>query len=316
MNISVLIPTYNAEDFILECLNSVASASREGLTIEVIVVDDASTDNTVKLVEKFQQSNSIPLRLKELQSNGGPGQARAHGLKIASGDLIACLDADDLVPYMRFQQQAAIFRSRREVVLCGGDIVEFQHHDKRRIRAINFPVNHADLCADMLFYAPVWGSTSMFRKILLEKIDYPNFRIGEDWLFAAMAAKFGELTGTGTPTVFYRRHSRQITASASNTTETILPIWQFLLNDMGIKHSETELRLHALCSPYVGSNPSLHPDMCDPALPQAWENWSRKLIAAGGPYAENIQDRCQRIQQFINSCIHLGPGEGNVVRVF
>ena len=89
MTISVLIPAYNAEDTIAETLASVLNQTL--LPDEIIVVDDGSTDHTAKVAASA--SNSIRVIG---QTNRGPAAALNMGVKLATGDLLSFIDADDL----------------------------------------------------------------------------------------------------------------------------------------------------------------------------------------------------------------------------
>lgn len=91
--ISVIIPAYNAEKSIDKCLRSILGGGYKN--IEVIVVNDGSTDNTKKIIKSIcHQDQRVKLIDKE---NGGVGSARNRGLKEATGDYIAWCDADDWV---------------------------------------------------------------------------------------------------------------------------------------------------------------------------------------------------------------------------
>jgi glycosyltransferase involved in cell wall biosynthesis len=94
--VSVIIPAWNAEKFIGETLESVFAQTWPH--VEVIVVDDGSTDGTADVVHgllKAKANSSIPLKLIR-QKNKGPSGARNEGLRAAKGDFVAFLDADDL----------------------------------------------------------------------------------------------------------------------------------------------------------------------------------------------------------------------------
>ena len=86
--VTVIIPTYNSEKYIRECLESVFSQGYKN--IEVIVVDDGSTDDTGQIVKDY---HSCRYYKKE---NGGPASARNFGIQMAKGECIAFLDADDV----------------------------------------------------------------------------------------------------------------------------------------------------------------------------------------------------------------------------
>ena len=89
--ISVIVPAYNAEKYIIECLNSIENQTYQN--VEIIVVDDGSTDNTYTVVEEYAKNrNNIILFHQE---NGGVCAARNKGIEISSGEYITFLDADD-----------------------------------------------------------------------------------------------------------------------------------------------------------------------------------------------------------------------------
>ena len=91
--ISVVIPAYNAESTIVDCINSVLRQTRVDLVDEILVVDDGSLDNTVKYIRDEIDSNIVRIISKE---NGGVSTARNAGIKNAKGKWIALLDSDDV----------------------------------------------------------------------------------------------------------------------------------------------------------------------------------------------------------------------------
>ena len=91
--VSVIIPTYNAEKTIIECLESVRKQTYT--KIEVIVINDGSRDNTSKILNNYKIINkSFPLIIYDIE-NSGPGTARNWGIKHSHGEYIAFLDSDD-----------------------------------------------------------------------------------------------------------------------------------------------------------------------------------------------------------------------------
>ena len=91
MRISVIIPAYNAESTLEECLESVVRQTVR--PFEVVLVDDGSTDNTRRVAAKFEAN--LALRIVS-QANSGLGKARNAGMAAATGDAYAFLDADDM----------------------------------------------------------------------------------------------------------------------------------------------------------------------------------------------------------------------------
>ncbi len=103
--VTVLIAAYNAADFISRAIAS--ALAQDGVRIELLVVDDASTDATRAVVEALARDDAR-VRLLALPRNGGPSVARNAGLDAARGDWIAVLDADDAFLPGRLAHLAAI----------------------------------------------------------------------------------------------------------------------------------------------------------------------------------------------------------------
>lgn len=97
---SVIIPVYNSEEYIARCINSLISQTYEN--VEIITIDDGSTDSSLKILKELAQNNS---RIKVLsQSNSGPSAARNKGLQIASGDYLSFVDSDDWMELSSYEQ--------------------------------------------------------------------------------------------------------------------------------------------------------------------------------------------------------------------
>ena len=90
--ISVIIPVYNVEKYLRQCLDSLVNQTFKD--IEVICVDDCSTDGSFKILQEYAQKDSRFIVLKQ-EVNQGPGVARNRGLDVATGDYIMFLDPDD-----------------------------------------------------------------------------------------------------------------------------------------------------------------------------------------------------------------------------
>jgi glycosyltransferase involved in cell wall biosynthesis len=105
--VSVIIPAYDGERFIAEALDSALGQSWE--PVEVIVVDDGSSDRTAEIAGAYPEVQLIR------QANAGPAAARNTGIRAASGELICRLDQDDLMPADRLETQAGYLLSHPEV---------------------------------------------------------------------------------------------------------------------------------------------------------------------------------------------------------
>ena len=92
--LSIIIPAYNVERYIKACLESILPVTEQGHEVEIIVVNDGSTDNTLYILEAFRESTSVPLTIIN-QPNGGLSNARNNGLKVAKGRYVWFIDGDD-----------------------------------------------------------------------------------------------------------------------------------------------------------------------------------------------------------------------------
>jgi len=130
IKVSIIIPTYNSAEFISR---SVSSALNQTLKeIEVIVIDDHSTDNTEEIIKKFE--NDKRLKYISLSENKGPGAARNIGLDLAKGEFIGFIDSDDLVTENYFESLYEL-SDDKDIVLgvfvnSTNDTDEYFHHGK------------------------------------------------------------------------------------------------------------------------------------------------------------------------------------------
>ena len=112
--ISVIIPCYNTEKYIAECLDSIINQTYSYW--EIICVNDGSKDGTLEILEDYR--NKTPEKITVISvPNGGASAARNVGLKIAKGDYIQFIDADDLITPDKFEKQIAGFFDDIDVVV-------------------------------------------------------------------------------------------------------------------------------------------------------------------------------------------------------
>lgn len=91
ISVSVIIPVFNAEKYLSQCLDSIVNQTLTN--IEIICVDDGSTDTSFQILKEYEEKDSRVIVLSK--SNAGAGTARNEGLKIAKGKYLSFLDADD-----------------------------------------------------------------------------------------------------------------------------------------------------------------------------------------------------------------------------
>ena len=125
-SVSVVIPAYNAQSTIARALQSVADQTFQAT--EVIVIDDASTDNTIEKVVEYSKNSKITIQLLHSDRNSGPGSARNRGWDNSKGEFIAFLDADDVWHPRKLEIQVREMQTNSSFVMsCHERIVSRSH---------------------------------------------------------------------------------------------------------------------------------------------------------------------------------------------
>ncbi len=119
--VSVILPTYNREYFLQRAINSVLSQTYKN--IELIVIDDGSTDNTIEILDGYGDK----LQYRH-QKNAGVSSARNNGIRLAKGAYIAFIDSDDIWRRNKLELQMAYFAKYPEIALCFTN-VSMNHED-------------------------------------------------------------------------------------------------------------------------------------------------------------------------------------------
>ena len=121
VKVSVIVPVYNAEKCLRRCVDTILQQTLKD--IEVILVDDGSTDGSPRLADELQDSDR---RIRVIHTkNGGPARARNLGMDIAKGEYVGFVDADDYIePNMYERMYTYAQRTDAQIVMCGFDRVQ------------------------------------------------------------------------------------------------------------------------------------------------------------------------------------------------
>lgn len=178
MEISVVIPCYNASNYLGRCLDALKAQTYKDF--EVICVDDCSTDETAQLIEDYSRYTSLQLKYVRNEINSGPAASRNKGIQIACGNYVAFCDSDDWYApdYLAKMIQAAESRNA-DLVLCGHKLIV---EKSKRIMERPLKVTEDELRDKrLLLCLPVdalWAL--MIRRKMFDDIEIPNIRTNED----------------------------------------------------------------------------------------------------------------------------------------
>ena len=104
--VSVIVPVYNVENYLEECVNSILNQTYENL--EIILVDDGSTDNCPQICDDWAKKDK---RIKVIhKANGGVSSARNVGLDNATGEYIGFVDSDDYIDITMYEKMLKLLK--------------------------------------------------------------------------------------------------------------------------------------------------------------------------------------------------------------
>lgn len=223
--VSVVMPMFNAEPYVVEALESVRTQAFDDL--EVIVVDDGSTDGSAALVRTYATETGMVVRCLH-QDNAGPAAARNLGLKHCRGDLITFQDADDVWSQDRLARQLELLTQHPAAEIVLG-MVQFYATDSdtgARVpigAACRYPVLHS-----AIFRRSVWARVGELNPLLRQHEDI-------EWFNRAHHA--GAILFAHDDVVLYhRRHANNMT----NVRQQQALAWLPYLRAMKGKPAEAE----------------------------------------------------------------------------
>ena len=176
--VSVVITVFDGEAHVRAAIASVLGQTYRDL--ELIVVDDASRDGTLQVIESFRDPRLVVL---ESRKNSGPFAAANRALARATGELVARLDADDVALPHRLDRQVSLMDERREVGILGSSVHLIDQRGRRTGFAV-VPYHDLAIRWQALLRSPFHHSTVILRRALLEEhqLTYDGtLRIGGDY---------------------------------------------------------------------------------------------------------------------------------------
>ena len=191
--ISVIIPIYNCEKYIKECLSSLIKQTFKNF--EIICINDGSNDDTLKILKKFEAKDERIIIFN--QNNSGPGIARNIGMKKSKGEYLIFLDSDDIFKKTMLEElYIKIKENDSDVVICNSQNFEKKKWWKKFYEK-NYLINDniikqktfssLDIEKDFFNLFIWWPWDKLFKRKYIENlgIEYQNLKSSEDLFFVA-----------------------------------------------------------------------------------------------------------------------------------
>lgn len=184
--LSIIIPVFNAERWITDCLESLLHQTFKNF--EAIIINDGSTDNSINIIKKYCEKDSHLYYIST--KNQGSAMAKNLGLRYAKGELITFLDADDYIEKEMYQTMILnMHHSNADIVECGwkkiniyGRIVQYGTLFYEKICGSRECVTHFMKQANIGNY--VWNK--IYKRELFEGIRFPLLYFSEDYYMNAI----------------------------------------------------------------------------------------------------------------------------------
>lgn len=173
--VSVIIPAHNEEKTIARCVMSVVTSDYPAHRLQIIVVDDGSTDSTVCIVRDLKKINKVKNLVIVRQKNRGKGHALNNGIKkYATGNLIMCLDADSYIAKDAISHAVKYFKDRKVAALAANIKIIDDGTILNLIQKVEyilcFQMKRAQTSFNVEYV--VGGIGGVYRKSVIEKIGY------------------------------------------------------------------------------------------------------------------------------------------------
>lgn len=221
--ISVIVPVYNVEKYLCQCLDSIVSQTWKNL--EIVLVDDGSTDGSGHICDEYAKNDSRIIVIHK--ANGGLSSARNSGLDIATGEYIGFVDSDDWIEPTMFEDLLAGFSVSNHVLLTNGMI--YQYDDRTGTHELMRP-NVWERKKTVIIKAEDYGKaifsettnhyvwSKLYKRTVFDCVRFREGRNDEDTLFFYDMSKIirdSTFTIVDVPSVIYHYRSREGSIVAS-----------------------------------------------------------------------------------------------------
>lgn len=208
--VSILMPVYNAEKYLIEAIDSVLNQTY--YNIELVIINDGSSDNSENIINKYSDKR---IRYYKNEVNLGLIKSLNKGIQLCKGLYIARMDSDDICHPDRILKQVEFLSNNHQYVLCGTRC-EFIHSGKKRLFNITSPGDDLGIRSFFLVNSPLIHPSVMFKKSVIEDNNLlydSSYKDAEDYKFWIDISKYGKLIILEEILLYYRLSTTQISQS-------------------------------------------------------------------------------------------------------
>lgn len=304
VKVSVIIPCYNVELYISDCLDSVLAQTLQ--EIEVICIDDGSTDGTLNILEEYgSQYKNLDILS---QKNQGSGIARNRGICAARGEYLAFMDADDFYPAQNTMEKMYDTAKREKAEICGGSGCTFRNGIYTYTGLRKGFTFLEDGWIDKRDYPIILGYWRFIYKskfIRENNIFFPDYlRCQDPPFFLSAVVCAGRLYCMRELTYVYRKEHKQVfftprkaidyakgmrDSLAIAKTGDLLAIQRLILNEL---HGELSAVMYLYAEKYDEMNLIIHQfnEMISDSDMKCGEDWRLKEGEEIAPYIRNVRN--------------------------
>ena len=241
--ISVVVPIYKVEAYLIRCIESIIGQTYRN--IEIILVDDGSPDSCPSICDKYRNQDNRIIVIH--QENCGLSGARNNGIAIAKGKFISFIDSDDYVhPYYIEQLYLTLLKSNKKISACSytHNAEEFSDSLTNDYKNYSAPEAITEILIERDFQPSAWGK--LYSIDLFQSIAFPPGKIFEDYYTAPRLLHLaGGLAYVNSKLYFYNNNNESITKSSFNLKQMQYFEVASSVNEF-IKENYPSLTCHAL----------------------------------------------------------------------
>lgn len=292
-HVTVLLSVYNGERFLAEAIDSILCQSYKNF--EFIIIDDASTDSTAEILKRYEREDS---RIKIVTNavNLRLAASLNKGISLASGELIARMDADDVSLPDRLEKQVAFMQANPNVWVCGTALSVYDSPDTTWLP----PLDNDSIRAMLLFESCLYHPTVVMHKKLFNNFSYLSSMLpAEDYdLWSRMAQKTEILfANLPTPLLRYRiNEGKGRSEYKQRQREAADMVRLNLLHNIGLKPTNQEFAAHRTLATYENGLTTLRLWQC-----LAWLRKIYNAAVSSGEY-NNRTLKKEMLRRALNIC--------------